>query len=121
MFGSFIKIFIFVYKNMFPNLLPPLSPPPLTCQTSVCGEEGWEDGKEATYGHSLSTYGGQHFQDKPVSNPGHIALSLTDQMTNVPLQDLISSGYVSYGSYGRDCPNTNTSFPTSDRCDRGSQ
>jgi len=53
-------------------------------KTSVCGEEGWDEGEDNTglYSHRLSHYAPE-FPPKP---------------------DLISTGYVPYGSYVRDYP-----------------
>ena len=93
------------------------SPPPVGEQTSVCGEEGWEEGEgeDGLYSHRLSRYG-QDFQPKPVSlacaggrHPGH--------RTHPLLQDLITTGYVPYGSYVRDYPPppSHPPFPPSDR------
>ena len=73
-------------KPVKPNNLPG----PVSDKTSVCGEDGWEDGENSLYSQRLSRYGGQEFSPKP---------------------DLISSGYVPYGSYVRDYPPHTGDYP----------
>ena len=91
-------------------------------KTSVCGEEGWDEGEDNTglYSHRWHRVS---IWKSPMSNEEHPNIIYSHTRLShyapefPPKPDLISTGYVPYGSYVRDYPPGpgQHQFPPSDR------